>query len=320
MTGPASRPSDLDAVRALAAAHLPPDIAERWLGHLRPAVRLEQAAEEDPGIAHFGGVPVVPAGFEWPQWPGHGPLAYLGEIDLDALHTSGLPLDIALPSSGRLLAFYFDGSYDDYESIVGIWAPESRPGARIVHVREPRAACTPAPTPPRVKEFGSRRMAGRSIMTWSGSEHPALNRALGADEPGYRELRPHPVNSTAFQEALTDLRWGQPYHQIGGWAHAVQAPPEAEVASYADDEDELPMFESGGIDYELEALQSAVVDHDSVRRREDATLAWTLLLQIDWDGDLGMEWSDSGVLYWLVPRDNTPADPLASVTFTWQQA
>ncbi|WP_370291557.1 YwqG family protein [Nocardioides sp.] len=290
--------SDFEAMRALAAAHLPPDVAQVWLGHLRPAVRLHSAAASDPVIARLGGTPVVPEGFEWPVWEGHGPLAFIGEVDLDALHAAGLPLDVALPSSGRLLAFYFDGSYDDFAGIVGTWDPETLAGARLVHVREAREECAAVATPPRVEEFGEQALTGRSTLTFAGWEHPALVRAFGAEGLPHREWMAHPVNGEAFGQALWDLRAGQPLHQIGGWADPQQGPVEAEVAHAAPDQ----------------AFTFGATEQPG---RVDDVLAWSLLLQIDSDDASAMMWGDVGTLYWL-GRPGGDEDPLATVSFTWQ--
>ena len=102
-------------LRRLAALHLDDDVARRWLALLRPAVRLLECAPGRDTVARLGGQPVVPMGFEWPVWEGHGPLSFIGEVDLDALTRAGLRLDIKLPTTGRLLLFYFDGSYDHFE-------------------------------------------------------------------------------------------------------------------------------------------------------------------------------------------------------------
>lgn len=299
-TAPAPPPaagSDIEALRALAAAHLPPDVAATWLAHLRPAVRLQRAVAGDQVIARLGGTPVVPEGFEWPVWEGHGPLAFVGEVDLTALHAAGLPLDVALPSSGRLLAFYFDGSYDDFAGIVGTWDPETLAGARLVHVPEARDACAAATTPPRVQEFGEQALTGRSIATFAGWEHPALKRLFGAEDLAHREWMAHPVNGEEFTQALWDLRAGQPLHQIGGYADPQQGPVEAEVAHAAPDQ----------------AFTFGATDQPG---RMDDVLAWSLLLQIDTDDASDMMWGDVGTLYWL-SRPGAD-DPLATVSFTWQ--
>ncbi|MCY7401989.1 MAG: DUF1963 domain-containing protein, partial [Nocardioides sp.] len=68
----------------LAATHLDPDTARRWLALLRPAVQLVQARPGDRVVARLGGTPELPLGTDWPQWPGHGPLSFVAEVDLAA--------------------------------------------------------------------------------------------------------------------------------------------------------------------------------------------------------------------------------------------
>jgi uncharacterized protein YwqG len=109
--------SDRELVTEIARRHLPPEIADRWLGLLRPAVVLRHAARGDRAAGVLGGNPRLPDSAEWPLWDGHGPLSFVAAVDCAAL--SAVPLDIALPSSGTLLFFYFDGQYDDYQTTVG---------------------------------------------------------------------------------------------------------------------------------------------------------------------------------------------------------
>lgn len=277
----------------LARQHLEPAVAERWLGLLRPAVRLVAARPGQAVVARLGGDPLVPADFEWPVWEGHGPLSYVGEVDLDALAGTGLPLDVAVPTAGRLLLWFFDGSYDDFEGIVGTWDAATLAGQRLVHLTEPARTCTPLPAPEDVLRFRERRLTAAPVLTFPDWEHPALRAAL---EPGRddRASIEHPVDARAFRHALSAVPGGAPSHQVGGWALPAQGPVELEVAG-------------------------AVLDlgHDWVdpRRAVEAT-RWTLLVQIDSDDD--MLWGDVGTLYWLARHDDLVRGDLTQVSFTWQ--
>lgn len=293
---PSAALEDLDALRSIAHGHLDADVATRWLSMLRPAVRLH-ASDTADAVARIGGRPVVPDDFAWPVWQGVGPLAYVGELDLEALESRGLDTDVALPRTGRLLVFYFDGSYDDFTSIVGTWDRESLQGARLIHVAAAREECTQAPTPEGVLEFPEQRLCGRQIMTHPGWEHHALRAAFGAADWDFETWREHPVQGEAFNEALFALDEGDtPRHQVGGWADPVQGPVEFEVAQAA-------------IPEEVEYGSSAHV-------RE--AFAWRPLLQIDSDHDSDMMWGDVGTLYWLLRDPQQPTSELGPVSFTWQ--
>lgn len=286
--------SDQAYLERLARALLPAEIADRWLTLLRPAIRLVPAADDDLVVARLGGHPQLPDDVAWPVWDGHGPLSYVGEVDLAALAKLGLDAGIPLPSNGRLICFYFDGSYDNFEGIVGTWDTASLAGARMLYVENGQAA-RPRQAPERVVVFDERPLTGRQIVTAPNWEHPALNRAFDIPDEDESWVE-HPVNAGAFIEAV----WGrhdenEPKHQLGGWADPDQGPVEHEVAQAALDLGE-------------------VYDDPRIEREAER---WTLLLQVDSDGT-DMMWGDVGKLYWLARHEDLDAGNLAEVSFTWQ--
>lgn len=207
------------------------------------------------------------------------------------------PLDVPLPSSGRLLFFYFDGSYDNGVSTVGTWDASTLQGARVVHVTHD-AKCSPRPAPAGIMVYPARDFDGRPIVTAPGWEHPDLEAAFRLPGHDVRSFMDHPVNADAFTEALHERHEG-PLHQVGGYADPVQGPVEAEVAHAA--------------------LANQVPYGDP--RLDDEAQRWELLLQVDTDGDLDMEWGDGGVLYWMTRADDLlggDAATLGDVSFTWQ--
>lgn len=195
----------------LAAAHLDPDAARRWLALLRPAIQLVPARAGDPVVARLGGTPELPSGTEWPEWPGHGRLSFVAEVDLAALAATGADAGLALPAEGRLLGFYFD-DLDGTGAVVIASDPDSLPGSRLLHVSGTGPAADPAV-----------ELTAVEVLTWPGDWHPVLELS------GLDEL------PDDFVEALEQLQedelggdvWG---HQLGGWASAVQGPVEVEVA------------------------------------------------------------------------------------------
>lgn len=196
----------------LAHAHLDGALAERWLGALRPAVQLRPAADGETVVARLGGTPALPDQVPWPEWPGHGPLGFVAEIDLRALAATGLDAGLVLPVADRMLAFYFDDP-DGTGAVVYAGDPGTRPGSRLLLVDDTAPATGPAV-----------ELAGTQVLTWPPLwEHPMLEQ-LGLDE------LPEP-----FTDALLELleaergpdAWG---HQLGGWANPVQGPVEYEAA------------------------------------------------------------------------------------------
>jgi len=199
-----------DHLTRLAHEHLDDDAARRWLGLLRPAVQLVPAQPGDPVIARLGGTPALPDGTPWPEWPEHGPLSFVVEVDLAALAVSDLDPGLALATEGRLLGFYFDDP-EETGAIVYPGDPGSLAGARLLHVTG-----TPPSARPAVE------LSGRQVLTWPGWEHP-VRELLGLDEV----MEPFDeVLGELLEEELPDM-WG---HQLGGWVHPVQGPVELEAA------------------------------------------------------------------------------------------
>ena len=284
--------SDVELVEAIAAAHLPDGIKERWLGLLRPAIHLIPAADASPVVARLGGVPDLPTDAAWPTWSGHGPLAFIGEVQCTV--AAQFEIDLSIPSSGRLLFFYFDGSYDNFATTVGTWDAATLQGARAIHVPDD-VPCMPVPTPVGVCTYPERRFAGRTIVTAPGWEHPDLRDAFLSSHDDDRSFLDHPVNGDAFNDALHERHAG-PVHQVGGYADPVQGPVENEVA--------------------LAALNNETPYGDP--RLDAEARRWELLLQVDTDEALDMMWGDCGVLYWMARPDDLAVGNLSEMSFTWQ--
>lgn len=267
---------------------------ETWLSLLRPAVQLVPSSGGTENVARLGGLPLLPDDVDWPEWPDHGPLSYIGEVRCDRL--AEFSLDIDVPVRGRLLFFYFDGSFDNYASTVGTWDASTLQGTRALHISE-EAACSPRSAPVGIKVYSARDFAGREIVTAPGWEHPDLEAAFRRPGQDRRSFMDHPVNADAFADALHERHVG-PLHQIGGYADPVQGPVEFEVA---------------------QAAVTSALPNDDPRLSEEAR-RWELLFQVDTDDELGMEWGDGGVLYWMLRTDQGPDDgtKLGEVSFTWQ--
>ncbi|MGW4725784.1 YwqG family protein [Streptomyces sp. NPDC004291] len=280
-----------DALRSLALRHLSPEDAEKWLGLLRPGVRLTAAADRDGRAGRLGGLPALPAGAEWPVWEGHGPLSFIASIDCSSLPK--VAWDIELPGAGTLLFFYFDGQLDDGDAVVLAEDRDSWAGARMLHVpageevaeRETPAGLEPYPVVP---------LAGRAEMTATEPWHPSVRAAFAPDAPlGNRY--DHPVCSQEFLDALWELD-GEVGHRIGGYARSVQNPVEIEIA---------------------EAVLGGRVSWDDPRLSEEVG-GWVLLAQFDSEDAADMMWGDAGALYWLIRPEDLAERRFERAVFTWQ--
>jgi uncharacterized protein DUF1963 len=285
--------SDRELVTEIARRHLLPEIADRWLRLLRPAAVLRHAARGDRAVGVLGGNPRLPDSAEWPSWDGHGPLSFVAAVDCAAL--AAVPLDIALPSSGTLLLFYFDGRYDNYQATVGYWDPDTSAGARTLYVG-PGEHVSPRQSPDGIEPYGRVDLTAEPVVTFPALEHPDLQAAFMAPGEDLRAFLDHPVNDAAFAEALAGRTAG-PRHQVGGYADLVQGPVEWEVA------------------------MAALGSRDPHNPRVAAEQArWTLLAQVDTDDQAGMMWGDCGTLYWLSRHEDLARGRFTNTSFTWQCA
>ncbi|AXK37597.1 DUF1963 domain-containing protein [Streptomyces armeniacus] len=280
-----------EALRALADEHLPPDVAERWVGLLRPALRLAAAEGPDSVVGKLGGLPRLPAHVEWPSWEGHGPLAFVASLDCAALPAGAV--DIDLPADGTLSFFHFDGQLDGGEALVLPDDRESQAGARVLYTpaaetRTERAA------PPGLEVYSEVPLTARPCLTAAEPWHPRIRDAFAPGAPlGNRY--DHPVCSQDFLDALWEFD-GDVGHQIGGHAGSVQNPVEIEVAEAVMD---------GAMSWDDPALDAEIAN-------------WVLLAQFDSDDDAGMMWGDTGALYWLIRPQDLAERRFDRAMFTWQ--
>ncbi|GGX36444.1 YwqG family protein [Streptomyces noursei] len=279
--------STTDTLHALARTHLPADIAERWIGLLRPGLHLEKPAGSDAGpvIGQLGGLPKLPDNEKWPVWEGHGPLSFIASLDCGVLPSAAL--DITLPTDGTLAFFFFDGQLDDGCAMVAPDEPDSWAGARVLYIPgDARVAERAAPEG--IRPYPEVPLTARVEMTAPYLWHPVV----------YQEFAPmpdnHPLWNGDFQEALWDHSEGTK-HLVGGHANPVQDDVESEVAHGA----------LGNPPW------------NDPRIKEEA-LHWVPLAQFDTDGDADMMWGDCGTLYWLIRPEDLAERRFDRAMFTWQ--
>jgi uncharacterized protein YwqG len=282
-----------DALHTLARAHLPGEIADRWIGLLRPAAQLRAAGADDRVVGRLGGLPRLPEGMAWPEWEGHGPLSFVAAVDCAALPAG--ELDLPLPAAGWLAFFYFDGQLDGGEAVVDPGDRATRPGARVLYLppetgRLPERAA-PAVLTPYPEVVLTARVAPSAPDAGSAATHGAF---APAGTPLGVEFA-HPVCGEEFTEAVWERQAGVA-HQMGGHPQSVQNPVEIEVAR-------------GALGGDLE--------WEDPRIGEEAR-HWVLLAQFDSDDDADMMWGDSGSLYWLMRPDDLAAGRFDRALFTWQ--
>ncbi|MER7763181.1 YwqG family protein [Streptomyces sp. NPDC097619] len=299
--------STAEALHDHARRHLSPEVAARWTGALAPGIRLDHAGE-GPVAGRLGGLPELPSGVPWPVWEGHGPLSHVASLDCAALVAAGGATGegteegvgggvgeaaAALPRSGTLLFFHFDGRVDGGDAFVNPSDPETRPGAQVLFVPAgiPVRAC---PAPDGLPPYPEVPLTARVGLTVPAYDAPAL-RAAFPGVVGGPEWGSHPVNSRGFKDGLRalDRAAGHVRHRFGGHPVPVQGAVELEMAAGV-----LGSWRDPGLD-------------------EEAT-GWVLLAQFDTDEAVDMMWGDAGTLYWLIRPADLAAGRFDRAGFVWQ--
>lgn len=163
----------------------------------RPAVHIRHGGQ---GFSRIGGLPDLPAAFDWPQDDG-APLAFLAQIDLSTLPETAR--DMGFPDSGYLWFFY-----DQEQSV---WGGDSREFAkwRVLYATEAgnaRSAPNGLDT-----VFKAVAIAFEPVNTLpNSSEEPAL--ALELSNAQWE----------TYIELCDERAGGHPVHQLGGWPCPVQ--------------------------------------------------------------------------------------------------
>lgn len=262
----------------LADAYPPGDLAQRWTALLRPCARLRRAHAGEQVVAVLGGTPHLPAGVGWPEWPDHGPLAFIASVRCAALPQEGLGEEF--PQDGTLLFFYFDGQ-THADAVVCVDDAETWAGAQVLYVPENTPVFL-AETPPVLESYPRVELTAESEQSAPDLWLPQTRRALLGDMcvwPSRR--RDTPAELAAFVRAFARLRT-RIDHQIGGHASPLQGPVEYDIANAT-----LAERRERG---------DPPLDEEAER--------WVLLAQFAGDHETNMVWGGEGALYWLIrPED-----------------
>ncbi|MGV9313473.1 YwqG family protein [Streptomyces sp. NPDC003691] len=264
----------------LAAEHLPSDLAGRWTALLRPCLRLRRTAAGEQTVAVLGGRPELPAGTDWPEWPGYGPLSFIASVRCAALPRDGLAEQF--PPDGTLLFFYFDGQADE-DAVVSVYDPETRPGSRVLYIPE-GTPVLPADTPPALAAFPRVELAAHIEQSAPDQGLPQVRQVLLGDSRDWPHPRETPAGLKPFLRAFAHLR-GWIGHQLGGHALPIQGPVEYEIA--------------------YSVFDGPHPEED--RSLDQETERWTLLAQFSSDSDARTTWADEGTLYWLIAPEDLAA-------------
>jgi uncharacterized protein YwqG len=244
----------------------PRDVAALVAPWMVPAVQVEKI--EAPSYSHFGGVPNLPSGVQWPEHEGRQ-LEFLARLSLGEIQEK-CSIDW-LPPTGSLLFFY------DMVNQPWGYDPKSRGSVAVLHVPD-------LPHKDLPKEYDSDgrpsslphvNIGFRQIAVAPNWDHPAI-RALDLS-----------VEEADILSEIEEAAFGsKPRHQIIGYASPIQG----------DDMDlECQLVTNG-----LYCGDSSGYNDPRAASLAPAAKNWKLLFQFDSDDDLDIMWGDCGMVYFWV--------------------
>lgn len=231
-----------------------------------PAVHIVKT--DVPSRSHFGGVPNLPVGVDWPERKGTR-LGFLARLSLSEMRRAH-PIDW-LPHDGALLFFY------DLDQQPWGFDPMDRGSAAVLRVPDlPDPVAQPDPGTKRHEStLPHRNAAFRRIDTMPSVERDATSSLELSDK-----------ESDLYIDLANDAFSGTPKHQVAGFPAPVQGDRmelECQLVSnglYCGDE-------TGYADPRVGPLAPGAAH-------------WRLLLQFDTDDEVGVMWGDDGILYYWV--------------------
>lgn len=223
------------------------------------------------GQSKLGGLPDLPAGTAWPDMKG-APMEFIAQIQLADAH----PLDPtgALPAQG-LLSFFYDSDQQTYGA-----DPNDRAGLKVFYFEQPASALQRTDAPASLPAQGRARVC-----------------SIGMSDEVTLPLQPNlEITSLQWSEddqqhydgALQQLSSGvkHPIHRLLGHPDTIQ--------------DDMRM--------ECQLAANGVADPgsapDRVKQLTPGANDWILLLQVDSDPSIGMQWANAGMLYFWIRRQD----------------
>jgi uncharacterized protein YwqG len=248
----------------------------------KPSIRLYTTAIDEfllsVGASKIGGLPDLPPGTTWPQLKGK-PQSFIAQIRMDDVHPNG-----GLPKSG-LLWFFYDAQQQTFGA-----NPADRGGWQVIFKDGDLGGLQRTPTPaqlPAASQFKACTITFASEMTLTQQpklEIPNLDWS-DAEQKQYEQLL-----STFPDQADRAMA----HNRMLGFPDTIQ--------------DDMRL--------ECQLASHGVTDVNDPRASElsKGAMDWQLLLQIDSDEQAGMEWGNTGMLYYWIKGTDLQASRFDS---TW---
>ncbi|GCE09097.1 YwqG family protein [Dictyobacter aurantiacus] len=251
---------------------------------VQPAISLKAAPVKDEaglkaGISKIGGIPDLPQGQQWPMKK-DAPLSFVAQIRLDEV----APYDTnhRLPQQG-MLWFFYDAKQETYGE-----DPQDAGGWSVLYssdIQHLQPARVPTSLPQEAR-FKTSTVGFDAMSTMS--QQPQLEIADLAwnndDQAKY---------DTVYA-SFTGKPSTQPHHQMLGYPETLQ--------------DDMRL--------QCQMMTNGITDADDPKVAELSKSAneWQLLLQVDSDERINMNWPGSGMLYYWIKLADLQAQKFDS---TW---
>lgn len=243
-----------------------------------PSVRLvvnpsfETALQ--PGQSKIGGLPDLPANVTWPQLNG-APMGFVAQVQLADVHSS----DAAglLPSTG-VLSFFYDASQQTFGS-----DPKDKDGFKIFYLEQPATELKRTDLPTDLPSQARYRVCSVDFDT---ELTLPLQPKLEIDSLQWSETDQQKYD-TALQGLTSSVT--HPIHRMLGHPDTIQDDMRMQCQLAANG-----VADPGADPQKVAALSAGAND-------------WTLLLQVDSNQSVAMQWANAGMLYFWIRRQDLAA-------------
>lgn len=243
-----------------------------------PSVRLvvnpsfETALQ--PGQSKIGGLPDLPANVTWPQLNG-APMGFVAQVQLADVHSS----DAAglLPSTG-VLSFFYDASQQTFGS-----DPKDKDGFKIFYLEQPATELKRTDLPTDLPSQARYRVCSVDFDT---ELTLPLQPKLEIDSLQWSETDQQKYD-TALQGLTSSVT--HPIHRMLGHPDTIQDDMRMQCQLAANG-----VADPGADPQKVAALSAGAND-------------WTLLLQVDSNQSVAMQWANAGMLYFWIRRQDLTA-------------
>lgn len=258
------------AMQQAGLAQLAPALDQLILNSIRLSTNPSYEAAIQPGQSKLGGLPDLPPGAAWPAL-NDAPMEFIAQIQLADAH----PLDTAgvLPAQG-LLSFFYDSSQQTYGS-----DPNDRAGLKVLYFTQPPSALRRTDAPASLPAQGRARVCSIGM-----SDELTLPQRPNLEIAG---LQWTADDQERYDNALQQLTSADkhPIHRLLGHPDTIQ--------------DDMRL--------QCQLAANGVADPgaapDRVKQLTPGANEWILLLQVDSDPSIGMQWGDAGMLYFWIRRN-----------------